>query len=176
MHLPNTAMLDLKQQLQACQSKSRRNGKVARLPSQLRDKINRMLKDGFEYKIIIQKLGEAGRHLNEDNITNWRRGGYQDYLNGHAINERACAQTQAAADLLRDEGHLDPELVRAVCQELAALQYLSTLMEHGDRVAQDSLKRNPAKMITLMNTLCKMANAGRLIEQSKSLQGLPKKL
>src|SRR5436305_1690239 len=102
--LPDVATHELSRQLRACQPKSRRNGKVARLPAELRDQINRQIDDGVPYKVIIERLGDAGKHLNEDNVSNWRLGGYQDYLNAHAINDRARYQTEAAADVLRDGG------------------------------------------------------------------------
>src|SRR5437870_2603969 len=167
MKTPDPSTYELNRQLKACQSKSRRNGKVARLPLALREQINHMLDDGVPYKKIIAKLGEAGKHLNEDNISNWRLGGYQDYLKAQLINDRACIQTEAAADVVRDIGHPGPAKLQQVCQEIALLQYLRTLMDHGDQLAQDSLKRNPAKMITLMNACCNMANAGLAIEKCK---------
>src|SRR5436190_19362649 len=167
MSLPDSAKYDLSRQLQACQSKSRRNGKVARLPAELREQINRMIEDGVLYKVIIEKLGEAGKHLNEDNLSNWRLGGHQDYLNTLQLNDRARTQTEAAADVLRDTGQLGPAKLQQVCQEIALLQYLRTLMDHGDQLAQDSLKKNPAKMITLMNTCCNMANSGLAIDKQK---------
>src|SRR6266545_5743418 len=116
--LPDSGKYDLARQLQACQSRSRRNGKVARLPANLRDQINRMLDDGLPYKLIIEKLGPAGQHLNEDNLSNWRLGGYQDSLKALAINDRARAQTEAAADLLREGGQLDPVKLKRVCTEM----------------------------------------------------------
>ena len=167
MLFPDSSKHDLTLQLKACQSKSRRNGKVARLPVVLREQINQMLDDGVPYKAIIEKLGGAGKHLNEDNISNWRLGGYQDYLNTLQINDRARTQTEAAVDVLRETGHLGPAKLQQVCQEIALLQYLRTLMDHGDQLAQDSLKKNPAKMITLMNACCNMANSGLAIEKSK---------
>ena len=165
--LPDPSKYDLALQLSACQSKSRRNGKVARLPLALREQINHMLDDGVPYKAIIERLGEAGKHLNEDNISNWRLGGYQDYLNTLQLNDRARTQTEAAADVLRETGHLGPAKLQQVCQEIALLQYLRTLMDHGDQLAQDSLKKNPAKMITLMNACCNMANSGLAIDKQK---------
>ena len=167
MKFPNPAAHDLSVQLKACQSKSRRNGKVARLPLALRDQINQMLDDGVPYKAIIERLGEAGKHLNEDNIGNWRLGGYQDYLNTLQVNDRARTQTEAAAHVLRETGHLGPAKLQQVCQEIALLQYLRTLMDHGDQLAQDSLKKNPAKMITLMNACCNLANSGLAIDKFK---------
>ena len=163
----NPLQYDLRRQLRACQSRSRRNGKVARFPAELRDQINRMLDDGVPYKTIIHRLGDAGKHLNEDNLTNWRQGGYQDYLNGHLLAERARAQTEAAADIARESGHADAATLQKVCGEIALLQYFETLMQHGDQLAQASLKNNPAKMITLMNTICKMSHAAITIEKNQ---------
>jgi hypothetical protein len=163
----NPLQYDLRRQLRACESRSRRNGKVARLPAELRDQINRMLDDGILYKTIIKLLGDAGKHLNEDNIGNWRQGGYQDYLNSQLLTERARAQTEAAADIARETGHADAATLQKVCNEIALLQYFETLMEHGDQLAQDSLKNNPAKMITLMNTLCKMSHATITFEKNR---------
>jgi hypothetical protein len=167
--MPTSAKYELALQLQACQSKSRRNGKVARLPLALRDQINHLLDDGMPYKTIIQKLGEAAKHLNKHSISNWRSGGYQDYLKAQLINDRARTQTEAAADVVRETGQVGPAKLQRVCQEIALLQYLRTLMDHGDQLAQDSLKKNPAKMITLMNACCNMANAGRQFDKQKNL-------
>src|SRR2546426_10356034 len=167
MKIPDPSAYELNRQLKACQSKSRRNGKVARMPLALREQINQMVDDGVPYKKIIAKLGEAGKHLNEDNISNWRLGGYQGYLKSQLVNDRARTQTEAAADVLRDPGHLGPAKVQQVCQEIALLQYLRTLMDHGDQLAQDSLKKNPSKIITLMNACCNLSNSGLAIEKFK---------
>jgi hypothetical protein len=164
-----SAQYDLAQQLKACQSTRRRRGKVARLPQHLRDQINRMLDDGLPYKTIIEKLGEAGKHLNEDNLTNWRRGGFADYLKGQAIKERAQAQIEAAADIARDTtDQVNTSRMREAIGEIAMLAYLQTLLEHGEHIASDSLQKNPAKMITLMNSLCTMAHSARQFEKLRN--------
>ena len=165
--LPDTVKYDLLCQLQASQSRSRRNGKVARLPFAVRCDINRMLDDGLPYKVIIEKLGDSGKHLNEDNLSNWRLGGFQDYLKAQAVNDRARSQTEAAAEVVRKDGHLDPSLLKRVCSEVALLQCLDTVMEHGEQLAQHALKRNPAKLITLMNACSNMSNSNRALEKRK---------
>jgi hypothetical protein len=157
--VPDTAKYDLSLQLQACQSSSRRNGKVARLPATSRDQVNRMMDDGFTYKQIIESLGPAAQHLNEDNLSNWRLGGYQDYLKAQAINDRARIQTQAAADVVRDSETASPARLQQVCAQIALLFYIETIMEHGEQCARESLKRNPAKFITLINACSNMSNA-----------------
>ncbi len=166
--VPDAAKYDLARQLQACQSNARRNGKVARLPLALRHQINQMLDDGLPYKTIIAKLGPAAQHLNEDNLSNWRLGGYQDYLKAQAINDRARIQTEAAADLVRETGHIDPHQLQRACSQIALTQYMDTLLEHGDQLARDSFEKNPAKFITLINACCNLSNSSiALIEQKR---------
>lgn len=165
---PDSSKYDLAQQLKACQSNRRRRGKVARLPQDLRDQINRLLEDGLPYKSIIEKLGDAGKHLNEDNITNWRQGGFQDYLRSQAINERARAQIEVAAELVRDApAQLQSPRIREAVNQISLLSYFNTLLEHGEHIAGESLKKNPAKMITLINSMCNLANTTRQFEKLK---------
>jgi hypothetical protein len=170
--VPNSAHYDLALQLQTCQSRSRRNGKVARLPGVLREQINHMIDDGLPYKTIIKNLGPAGEHLNEDSLSNWRLGGYQDYLKLQAISERARIQTEAAVDLARETGHPDKAQLEEVCSQIALLQYLEALKQHGDTLARETLKKNPAKMLTLINACCNVSNTSLTIAKSKGLVAL----
>src|SRR5215469_14560813 len=94
-------------ELAACHSRSRRNGKVARLPAGLRHQINLMIDDGVPYKTIIERLGDAGKHITEHNLSTWRRGGFQDYRSAQLMNDRARIQTEAATDYLREGTALD---------------------------------------------------------------------
>jgi hypothetical protein len=171
--LPDTANYDLRLQLKACQSNARRNGKVARLPAALRDQVNRMLDDGLPYKQIIHNLGPAGQHLTEDNLSNWRHGGYDDYLKTQTLQVRAAIQAEAAADLLREPGAPSPELLRQACSQIGLLSYFTTLLEHGDDYAKQALNRNPAKFITLINSCCNLANTNIAIEKDRLKRQLP---
>ena len=60
------------------QESERRNGKVARLPKPIRDKLSTMILDGVPYSQIIRSLGKDTAHLNEQNLSNWKSGGYLD--------------------------------------------------------------------------------------------------
>jgi hypothetical protein len=69
-----------------------RIGKIARLPRDLRSTLNSRLQDGEEGKKILhwlnalppvkQVLAEnfGGRPINEQNLSDWRRGGYEEWL------------------------------------------------------------------------------------------------
>src|SRR5215468_24674 len=58
----------------------KRNGKIARLPKALRDKINHWLDDGRTYPQIIKDLGDDAKDLKPSHFSEWRKGGYEDYL------------------------------------------------------------------------------------------------
>jgi hypothetical protein len=69
-----------------------RIGKIARLPKAVRAQLNTRLQDGAEGKQIVHWLNSLpevkdvlaekfeGRPINEQNLTNWRQGGYEDWL------------------------------------------------------------------------------------------------
>jgi len=68
-----------------------RNGKIARLPQPIREQINRRLQNGEEGKQIVEWFNglpdartvlEAefeGQPINENNVSNWKLGGYRDW-------------------------------------------------------------------------------------------------
>src|SRR4051812_15417975 len=80
-----------------------RTGKVARLPVDVRETVNRMLENGVRFNDIIKHLDELGYPgIHDYNISRWKTGGYQDWL---ALKERlACAKVRAESvrDLIRD--------------------------------------------------------------------------
>jgi hypothetical protein len=57
-----------------------RTGKIARLPKVIRDSLNTMMEDGFSAAVILEKLGEAAKHITPSNLSDWRYGGHQDWL------------------------------------------------------------------------------------------------
>src|SRR3954466_10236064 len=60
---------------------NRRTGKVARLPKEIREIVNRLIEDGCTYLYIIKRLEELGHPGFFDyNISRWRTGGYQTWL------------------------------------------------------------------------------------------------
>lgn len=70
-----------------------RTGKVARLPAAIRDQLNQRMNDGVPASDILEWLNQLpevqtvlqehfkGEAISEMNITRWRFGGYQDWLN-----------------------------------------------------------------------------------------------
>ena len=59
----------------------RRTGNIAQLPRALRDQVNQMIDDGCRYRKIITWLNNNGHpSINPNNLTRWRKGGYQEWL------------------------------------------------------------------------------------------------
>ena len=59
----------------------RRTGNIATLPRAAREHVNRMLDDGCRFKEIIAWLDSNGHPgINRLQLTRWRQGGYQEWL------------------------------------------------------------------------------------------------
>lgn len=83
-----------------------RNGKIARLPASIRDHLNRRLSDGEPGTRLVQWLNGlplvqevmadefGGRPVKEQNLTEWKQGGYEDWLR----HQETCAWVRAVAD------------------------------------------------------------------------------
>lgn len=62
-------------------SDRRRTGTIAQLPRAIRDHVNRMLDDGCRFKEIIAWLDSNGHPgINRKQLSRWRTGGYQEWL------------------------------------------------------------------------------------------------
>jgi len=116
----------------------RRAGKIARLPPAVREQINLMLQDGLTYAQIITRLGDAGKHLNKDNLSRWRRADHQDWL-----------QQQLWLQLTRDRPKLaNNPLARAFVQ-------------FDPDSLNELLARQPAKVILIYNFIAKTSTPAK---------------
>ena len=128
-----------------------RKGKVAHLPAAIRENINRMLYDGKTGKQIIAWLDQQEAHdvngfgsdISDSNISQWRAGGYQDWLKSESqmegIRKRAelsLRMAQAAGGSLaqsivaRIAGDIDEKLDGLSDEDMEKLQpILATVLE-----------------------------------------------
>src|SRR5438128_22041 len=99
-----------------------RNGKIARLPREVRDLLNRRLQDGEPGTKLVDWLNDQtdvqavlaaefeGRAISEQNLSEWKAGGYRDWLAQQEALEmigRLSADTaelkEASRELLTDK-------------------------------------------------------------------------
>jgi hypothetical protein len=87
-----------------------RNGKIARLPKPARLQLNRRLEDGQQGKQLVEWLNSLpevkdtlqslfnGRPISEQNLSEWKQGGYQDWLQ----HQESCGLVQRLAEQVQD--------------------------------------------------------------------------
>lgn len=88
-----------------------RNGKIARLPRAVRQELNRRLHDGEQGKRLVAWLNAradvravveaefGGNPIREQNLSEWKQGGYRDWLVQQEALEMAERTHQDAAEL-----------------------------------------------------------------------------
>ena len=105
---------------------NRRTGKVARLPEAIRDHVNELLDDGAEYNRIIDYLAENGfPGFTPVNLTNWKAGGYQDWLHHCERLDQLALKAAYAAEFLRTA---DTRNLQQATLNLSAIQFFD--LEH----------------------------------------------
>ena len=88
-----------------------RNGKIARLPQAMREQLNRRLNDGEPGKALVAWLNEqpgvkavlqgqfGGRPISEQNLSEWKQGGYRDWLRHQETCDLVGRLAEEAGDL-----------------------------------------------------------------------------
>jgi hypothetical protein len=150
-----------------------RTGKIARLPRDLRNQLNRRIADGEPGIRLVEWLnglpqvrqtlveGFAGREITEQNLSEWKSGGHQDWL---ARQETlACAR-----ELAGDAGELAEAADGSLADHLAvvlAARY-AKLVSGWDGEMDDGFRRQARALRTLCQDIVELRrgdhNAARL--------------
>ena len=93
-----------------------RTGKIARLPFTVRNLLNEKLRDGEQGTKLVAWLNGLptvlkvlaaefeGRPINEQNLTEWRQGGYEDWLRHQETRRWVAELAEQAAQLEEEAG------------------------------------------------------------------------
>ena len=150
-----------------------RNGKIARLPQVIREQLNRRLDDGEPGGGLLEWLNAlpavlavlaaefSGSRINAQNLSNWRKGGYQHWQKQQERRANVRQLTEDAEELAADAGGMETShyLSAVLVAELAesARDSLATLTDPAERCA---------RMQEFLNTLARVRRqdnlAGRL--------------
>jgi len=96
-----------------------RRGKIARLPKEIRDQLNRRLQNGeagnqlvdwlngLEEVQAVLKAEFESRPLNEQNLSDWRKGGYADWERMEQVRERIEELRENSEGLTDTSGRVD---------------------------------------------------------------------
>ena len=95
-----------------------RNGKIARLSRSVREELNRRLRDGEQGKRLVAWLNAlpnvqevlaeefCGRPISEQNLSEWKQGGFEDWLRHQEAREWVRKLADESADLKEIAGDL----------------------------------------------------------------------
>ena len=125
-----------------------RIGKIARLPHDIREQLNRRLLDGQSGTEILQWVNElpqcrqilaqkfGGRPIDDGNLHEWRHGGYEEWLWHEDRRDRLGSSFEhiAKLDAVGDGSQVAERLGALVAAELAtALNMLEGISDMNDR-------------------------------------------
>jgi hypothetical protein len=128
------------------------NGKIARLPRNLRDELNHRLDDGEPGGGLLEWLNAlpavravldaefGGCRINAQNLSNWRRGGYLHWLKQQERRANVRQLTEDARELAEDAGgveashHLSAVLVAELAE--SARDSLAAITDPAERCAR----------------------------------------
>src|SRR5688572_1216173 len=129
----------------------RRNGKVARLSSALRDQVNLHLDEGKTYSQIIHWLAANGHPgFTQDNISQWYKGGYQDWRDQRAEVENF---REIAIDVAQH--HQDGKTEQAA-HAIGTSLIFQTLLKLNPAKLSKRLNAKPLNITSLLNTFIRL--------------------
>jgi hypothetical protein len=96
-----------------------RVGKIARLPRLIREQLNQRLENGEPGAALVQWLNQlpevekiiieqfAGQPIRPQNLSDWKKGGYADWLRHQQLRQFVRWNSERADDLNTEEGDID---------------------------------------------------------------------
>jgi len=159
-----------------------RTGKIARLPHALRDEINRRLLDGEASPQLLAWLNEQpaaikiweahfdGQPASAENLSQWRQGGYKDWIDRRDRAEHLKTLSKFAGDLAKSGGNIADGAASIIAGHiLEALEESANLAVTG---GTDDAEKDPhaglAKMAAAVATLQTAGIARQRLELDKA--------
>ena len=132
----------------------RRNGKVAHLPRKLRGHVNEMLADGATYPEIIDWLASKGHPgFFGENISAWKDGGFQDWLDQQKQITELDGLRELSVDIA--EKCQGSKMQQAALYVSAAFLY-KLLLKFNPAKLRDRLDAEPERLLTVLNCLLRV--------------------
>jgi hypothetical protein len=141
-----------------------RLGKIARLPREIREQLNVRLQNGEMGTQLVEWLNglqEAqamlaaqfgGRPINEQNLSEWKQGGYEDWLRHQEDCAHARMLTENACELEKEAGEIRLEDRLAAPMAIALARLLREAEESpGDAAKQKTLLGVARELALLRN-------------------------
>ena len=131
-----------------------RNGKIARLPLEIREYVHELLRSNHTYAHISEELAKAGHpNITAVNISHWKHGGYIDWLREQQQLETRLAMAKALENCTRSA---DVHRLQQNAIALAADQLSLIMLNFDAQRALAVLSQRPElfpKFVAALDTL-----------------------
>ncbi len=121
-----------------------------------------MLEDGLPVKTILQQLGKHGQGLSKQNISNWRSGGFQDYLAEQRLIEQSQSRHELALRLAKESYGV---AAFQTAHQVSASIICAALADFGPQTIRTACQANPLNLIRLLNSLARLTDGGLKCER-----------
>jgi Lhr-like helicase len=149
-----------------------RTGKIARAPFELRTKVNEMLRDGCPAKDVIMFLEQHEIRVDEDVVSRWRQGGYQDWLKEQARLDDMRFRREFALQIVKEN---DGSKIHEATLQIAATQLYETLADFDLMPLKELLKEKPENYPKVVNAIAKLSKGALDVQKYKDLVAEQKK-
>lgn len=133
---------------------NRRTGKIARLTQEWREIVNTMLLDGATYAAVIERVKEVCPDLAEQNLTNWKDGGYQDWLKLRQRLEDIRFKRDMAMEVVKAN---DGGSIHEAAMIEAGAQLYEVISEFDTASIKELLIEAPENYAHIVNSLAKLS-------------------
>lgn len=155
-----------------------RTGKIARLPKNLRDAVNLALQDGASAQAVIQIITHAkengatngdGTEIeipNDQNVTNWRDGGYADWLKENERLNDMRAKREFALRIVQDN---EGGKIHEAGLNLAASQIFELLQDFDVSELKEKLSADPENYSKVVSALARISKEALGFEKYRQI-------
>jgi hypothetical protein len=147
----------------------RRKGKIARLPKTTRDEINQMILDGASYPDILRHFGERAPGLTDANLSNWKSGGYQDWLRHRLRIEYLQTKHELAIDILHE---CTGATIYDASRQIVAAQLCELMLDFDPVLLLEHLSQHPQLYPRLINGLARLSEGELACSRSRAQEAL----
>lgn len=143
-----------------------RTGKIARASYEVRKHVNELLRDGRTAKAVISFLAGAGiTGVTDQNVTNWREGGFQDYLKEQSRLDEMQFKREFAMEIVRQN---QGSQLQEATLHLAASQLYEALTDYDITALKTLLAEKPENYAAIVNSLAKLSKGALEVDKYKA--------
>jgi len=143
-----------------------RTGKIARASYEVRKHVNELLRDGAPAKAVIAYLAAQGiKGVTDQNVTNWRDGGFQDFLKEQARLEEMQFKREFAMEIVRQN---QGSQLQEATLHLAASQLYEALTDYDIGNLKNLLVEKPENYAAIVNSLAKLSKGALEVDKYKA--------